>query len=132
MLERLAASLYASLDLPDPASTRDIAMAALNRTQSDPRFVRILARALLDGELPAQLQSSFPLVTRLRAGLPNDSVDVRAALAEGLALSLGVAVFGPWLCAALELDPNTLDATRDTALERLLTRLDPPATGASL
>lgn len=123
VLERVRAHIYTDLELPADASARQIALSALERTDRDPRFVKILARALLDGELPEQLQRSFPLVERLRAA-GGGSLEARAVLAEGLALSLGMTVFGPWLRAALELEQAQLDAIRDAALERLLGALD--------
>lgn len=132
VLERVRAHIYSDLDLPADASPRQITMSALERTEGDPRFIKILARALLDGELPEQLQRNFPVVERMReAG--GESLEARAALAEGLALSLGMSVFGPWLRAALDLDQAQLDAIRNAALERLLDAIDAqaPHAGAS-
>lgn len=126
VLERLAASIYAELELPAGSSVREIGVAALRMTRSDPRFVKILARALLDGDLPTQLQTSFPVVARLREAAPSDPVLARAALAEGLALGLGALVFGSWIRAALELSEAQFDAAHDAALERIFARLDGP------
>jgi hypothetical protein len=53
-----------------------------------------------------------------------DPALARAGIAEGLALSLGAMVFGPWIRAALGLDADEFERIRDQALERIFTRLD--------
>jgi AcrR family transcriptional regulator len=125
VLDRLSAAIYGERESPDRGSLRDLGFAFLRRTERDPRFVKLLARALLDGELPEQLQTKFRVVDRLRAAA--SSVDpelARAGIAEGLALSLGAMVFGPWICAALGLRAAQFDQIRDRALERIFARLD--------
>ncbi|PRQ00004.1 transcriptional regulator BetI [Enhygromyxa salina] len=124
VLQRLSASLYRSLEVPPGSSLREVGLAALRMTESDPRFVKILARALLDGDLPEQLQTAFPVVARLREAAPGDLEAARAGIAEGLALGLGALVFGPWIRAALELSEAQFEAARDGALERIFARLD--------
>jgi AcrR family transcriptional regulator len=126
VLERLAASIHSGLGRPSGGSVRDIGLAALRAVQADPRFVKILARALLDGDLPTQLQTSFPVVARLREAAPVDPAIARAAIAEGLALGLGALVFGPWIRAALEIDEAQFDAAHDAAIERIFARLSGP------
>jgi AcrR family transcriptional regulator len=128
VLDRLSAVIYSEVESPADGSLQELGFAVLRRTERDPRFVKILARALLDGELPEQLQTKFPVVERLRAAA--SSVDpelARAGIAEGLALSLGAMVFGPWIRAALGLDAEQFERIRDRALERILTQLDPPS-----
>jgi TetR/AcrR family transcriptional regulator, repressor for neighboring sulfatase len=124
VLERLAASIHSELERPSGGSVRDIGSAALRAIQADPRFVKILARALLDGDLPTQLQRSFPVVARLREAASIDPVQARAGIAEGLALGLGALVFGPWIRAALEISEAEFHAAHDAALERIFARLD--------
>ena len=114
----------------------ELALAALSReamarTRRDPRFVRILARVLLDAEpdepeeLAAPLQSAFPVVSRLRR-LGTEARDdharaerADAALAEGLALALGSVIFAPWIRAALDMDAERFDDIIDRALARV-------------
>lgn len=124
VLQRLSASIYDEFDLPEKASLRELGLAILRATQADPRFVKILARALLDGDVPTQLQSSFPVVARLRQAAPADPAAARAGIAEGLALGLGAIVFGPWIRAAVDMNEAEFEATRDAALERVFARLD--------
>jgi AcrR family transcriptional regulator len=123
VLDRLSAAIYGEVE-PLDGSLRELAFALLQRTKRDPRFVKILARALLDGELPEQLQTRFPVVERLRAAASSADPELaRAGLAEGLALSLGAMVFGPWIRAALELDAEEFERIRDDALERIFAQL---------
>jgi AcrR family transcriptional regulator len=129
VLDRLSEAIYGEVEPIDRGSLRELGFAVLHRTERDPRFVKILARALLDGELPEQLQTRFPVVERLRAAASStDPGLVRAGLAEGLALSLGAMVFGPWIRAALGLDADELERIRDQALERIFAQLDGPQT----
>jgi AcrR family transcriptional regulator len=131
VLDRLSAAIYGEVE-PHDESLRELAFALLRRTERDPRFVKILARALLDGELPEQLQSKFPVVDRLRAAASSVDPDLaRAGIAEGLALSLGTMVFAPWIRAALGLGAGELERIRDSALERIFTQLDEPDEPAS-
>jgi AcrR family transcriptional regulator len=133
VLDRLSASIYAEVEPQEGRSLRELGFAVMRRTERDPRFVKILARALLDGELPEQLQTKFLVVDRLRAAA--SSVDpklARAGIAEGLALSLGAMVFGPWIRAALGLEADEFERIRDAALERIFAQLDahaPPTPG---
>jgi AcrR family transcriptional regulator len=125
VLDRLSTAIYGELEAPEGGSLREFGFAVLRRTERDPRFVKILARALLDGELPEQLQTRFLVVDRLRAAASSvDSELARSGIAEGLALSLGAMVFGPWIRAALGLDPEQFERIRDRALERIFAQLD--------
>lgn len=125
VLERLAASLNRSLDTVTGTGAREVTRAALRVADQDPRMIKILARALLDGESPHRLQSSFPVVERLLA-FPRavDREATRALLAEGLAFAMGSLVFGPWIAAALGLDDEQFDAIRRDAIEHNLDRLE--------
>ena len=129
VLERLSTAIYGDFDLPADATLRELGIAVLRATEADPRFVKILARALLDGEVPSQLQSSFPVIARLRDASPSEPSAARAGIAEGLALGLGAIVFGPWIRAALDMSEDEFDATCDRALERVLARLDASPAG---
>jgi AcrR family transcriptional regulator len=130
VLDRLSAAIYGELEATEGGSFREFGFAVLRRTERDPRFVKILARALLDGELPEQLQTRFLVVDRLRAATSVDPELARAGIAEGLALSLGAMVFGPWIRAALGLDEKQFERIRDRALERIFAQLEPAPANA--
>ena len=110
MLEHLAAAQADAL--PANAPPAALLRAAAEVALADPRFARVLARALLEqapGAPPPQ--ERFPVVDRLRASLEGTPYD-RAALAEGLATALGFALFGPWIRQAVgaSVDPlQTVD-----------------------
>lgn len=132
VLDRVVEAIYEGFEGEDEASLAEVSKAAMARTRRDPRFVRILARVLLDdqgageaGEAGegrtgsiAGLQTSFPVVERLRvagAGL-GDPHDVDEAVARGLTLALGSVIFGPWIRAALAMEAERYDAVIDRAL----------------
>jgi AcrR family transcriptional regulator len=61
---------------------------------------RILARALLDGETPGELQHSFPVVARLMAAARRDNpsgLSDEALVTLIVTVSLGLLVFEPYL-----------------------------------
>ncbi|MEM7159639.1 MAG: TetR/AcrR family transcriptional regulator [Myxococcota bacterium] len=125
VLDRLAKGMHASLDVPPSSDTAQVGRAALRVTEQDPRMVKILARALLDGELPQQLQSVFPVVARLLAARsPVDRGRTKAAIAEGLAMALGAVVFGSWIRVALGLSDAEFEQIRDEAIQRGMERLE--------
>lgn len=124
VLDRLAQGLHESLDVPPGSDTAQVGRAALRVTEQDPRMVKILARALLDGELPQQLQSVFPVVSRLLAARSSvDRKETRAAIAEGLAMALGAVVFGSWIRVAVGLSDEEFEQIRDEAITRGIDRL---------
>jgi len=87
------------------------------------RYWRVLARALLDGEDPRDMQKDFPVVRRIveetraaqeRGKLASD-VDVRLLTAMGVALGLGWLVFEPFIHAATQLGEEDSSALRAQA-----------------
>ena len=125
VLDHLASAFDTKLELDADADMRTVAYAAIRAVDSDDRYVKILARTLLDDALPDQLQTRFPFVSRLTATVDSAvTAQAKAVLAQGLALSFGVAVFGPWICAALGLEPEQLRAIRDDALERAFATIE--------
>jgi AcrR family transcriptional regulator len=122
VLDRLSARLDAALG-PD-ADTLDVP-ELLRRTFATTRahrlYWQVLARAILEGMEPADLQQSFPVVIRLVRALQRERtlpIDAPSAAALALALGLGMLVFEPYLRAA-----TGLDATRWRALERMVPSL---------
>jgi AcrR family transcriptional regulator len=85
---------------------------AWSAQQQDPRLVRILARQMLDGTAPDELQERFPVVALLVHNFERAGVDdARTLVAEGLSLALGMLVFGPWVSAATGLPAERLGLT---------------------
>jgi AcrR family transcriptional regulator len=108
-LEHLAHRQALALDgVTDPA---DALRTAAQTALGDPRFVRALARSLIerpaDGAVP---QRDFPVVARLRGALDPAQPEAIDRLAEGLATALGFALFGPWIAAALGRDTDPMPA----------------------
>lgn len=106
---------------PDPELLlRTAASVALG----DPRFVRALARSLLERHPDEPLvQQRFPVVRRLRAARDTElPPQAHERLAEGLATALGFAFFGPWIAAALgePVDPTpALERQLESAKQQL-------------
>jgi AcrR family transcriptional regulator len=97
------------------------------------RFLRVLARTILDGGDPAALQRHYPyvraFVARLeRRGLPDDRA--RLVAAQSVALTLGWLLFEPFLEAAAGLDPAGRPA-RHRALSAATATLIGGSDGAS-
>lgn len=98
------------------------------------RYWRVLARSLLDGDNPRDMQTEFPVVKRIveetRAaqehGKLSSDVDARLLAAMGVALGLGWLVFEPFIHAATELDgedPMELRARAFTTWRKMLAAL---------
>ncbi|MGD8862266.1 MAG: TetR/AcrR family transcriptional regulator [Myxococcales bacterium] len=88
----------------DPAT---VLRSALQAVTDEPRYVRALARALLDAE-PDAMQTRFPVLERLlsevralqRRGVLDPALDARMLVAALGALGLGWMVFEPYLLKA--------------------------------
>lgn len=80
------------------------------------RFLRVMARALLDGADVGAVRGGHPVVDRIlprvieRAGLPES--EARALVAERMALQLGWLLFEPFVADAAGLDDVALATTR--------------------
>lgn len=104
-----------SIDLDDPAA---LARAALSVAQQDQRFFRVLARALLDGNIPRPMQSAFPVVQRLVQTMKDHGVkDAQTRVAEGIAISFGWMLFGPWIEAAVGVSTDEAKQLADQAID---------------
>jgi len=101
VLEQLAEDMDARLEDVDAKDLQTLRLAAFEAVRSDDRYWRILARALLSGESPEELQGTFPVVRRLIVASRAAGVeDAEAEVAQGLAAGLGWLVFAPWIRAA--------------------------------
>lgn len=93
LADRQAAALAEIEDAPIA-----VGEAAWRISRQDSRLLRILARAVLDGEDPRQMQDRYPVVQRLvEAFGPVGGAELVAA---GLAMGLGVQLMGPWISAS--------------------------------
>jgi AcrR family transcriptional regulator len=112
------ARALAGIDSEDPIA---MARGALAAARADERFWRVLARALLDGEVPQPFQHAYPVVKQLIATLSGQGVDdARRNVALGLALSLGWSLFEPWIRAATGLSAAEAKTIVDDAIEQQL------------
>jgi AcrR family transcriptional regulator len=86
--------------------------SAFAATAARGAYWRVLARALLDGGDPRELQPGFPLVQQLLAqareaqkcGRVSPDVDARLLTAMGVAMGLGWLLFEPFVIAATGLE----------------------------
>lgn len=107
VLDRLAADVAAEFDAEGP-----VALAGPSVT----RFLRVLARAILDGADVGSLQGHHPVMDRLlpllaqQTGLPDE--EVRIVAAQRMALELGWLLFEPFLASAAGLEGIALDRAR--------------------
>ncbi|MEN0066180.1 MAG: TetR family transcriptional regulator [Myxococcota bacterium] len=111
MLHRLAHEQDAQLAaLPETATLDDLIGAAWRAAVDDRRFVRVLARQLIEHPGEPVVQSTFPVSRRMERALDEAGVaDARLHLAHTLAAGLGFALFEPWLSQALDLDDDDLN-----------------------
>jgi len=119
LMERLAQSIAASAEPNDGVALPPALVASAARSA----YWRVLARALLDGRDPRELQAGFPLIRQLltrvkraqAAGLVIDDVDARLLTAMSLALGLGWLLFEPFVLAATGLERRHRDELREQA-----------------
>ncbi len=108
------AARLAEVDLDDPLA---LVGAAMQIARDDRRFFRILARAMLDGDIPTPLQSAYPVVRRLVGALEREGVDEpKHRVAQGIALTFGWMLFEPWIRAATGLGAKASAGFLDDAL----------------
>lgn len=120
LTSKLAAEVHAL-----PPTTMPSALAT---TAEANVYWRVLARALLDGIDPRELQGGFPVVRLLldrareaqHAGLLRRDVDARLLTATGLALGLGWLLFEPFVLAATGLRRRDRARLRGEALALFL------------
>ncbi|MEM6995833.1 MAG: TetR/AcrR family transcriptional regulator [Myxococcota bacterium] len=127
VLDHLAAEQARLLEAVDGADPIVLAQAAMRVAADDRRFFRVLARALLDGDVPAPMQSAYPVVQRMIATFEARGVEAaRARVAEGIAVALGWMLFRPWIVAATGLPDADADALLDTVVATHTEGLLPP------
>jgi len=95
-------------------------------------YWRLLARALLDGARPQELQHDFPtgrllvetFSERRRSGALAAEFEPRLVAAGTMALGLGWLLFEPFVLAATGLDGGERDAVRVDLIRALVARLE--------
>ncbi len=94
--------------------------AAFQALFTDRRFIRALARQLLETEEGHLMQREFPVVEQLVESFEHhDTVDDPTLfLAEKVSAALGWAMFGPWIRKALQLEEQD-----EAKLEQSITAL---------
>ena len=87
-------------------------------------YWRSLARALLDGERPEDIQRYFPVIEQLVAKLPPDGPDApaRLDLAQIIAMALGWLVFEPYIVRAMSLRADSPAELRARMIARAAER----------
>ena len=93
--------------------------------QADPRFVRVLARQLVEHPDDDPPQDAFPVVQRLRRLLRDaETPELRSQMALALCAGLGLSFFGPWVARAMDLPPDEAAALPDRLTELVVGVLD--------
>ena len=118
VFDHLVAEQVRSLGPVDPGDPIALARASLKVAREDHRFFRVLARAMLDGDVPGPMQSAYPIVRGLVGTLEEQGVaGARARVAEGLAATLGWMLFAPWIREATGMADEEAEHLLDDALE---------------
>ncbi len=122
VLDHLSARLDAAIGPDaDALPLPELVRRTFATTRAHRLYWHVLARAILEGMEPAELQQSFPVVERIVRALQREKglpIDAASAAALALALGLGMLVFEPYLRAA-----TGLDAGRWRTLEKSLPSL---------
>lgn len=126
MLHALADEQHALLDALPPGTPRGALFRAVTRLQqSDPRFVRVLARQLVEHPGDDLPQDAFPVVHRLRALVADAATpELRTQMALALCAGLGLAFFGPWVARALDLSADEQAALPERLIDLIEEVLD--------
>lgn len=123
VLDQLAFEISSDLDGSD-GSLPSLMAQTIHRLRSDDRFVRVLARGLLNNEVPEPFQSVFPVVQRMKRAAQAEGIeDPELFVGESIALALGTIIFGPWIQQALGLSEEEAEAVFSRGLLRRVQEL---------
>jgi len=104
VLETLGEGLRARVFALGESTPENLTKNAARAVLEDRRFVRALARQILDDETAQVYQLQFPVVEKLQTLIGKEAgPSTEVELAEGLAQTLGWAFFEPWIRQALSL-----------------------------
>ncbi len=122
VMQHLSESAIADLGEPtEDESLQELVMGLLNRSEAAQDHWRILARAMLDGQSPSELQQRYPVYERLiaasrRRNSPHMTPEAITTLI--MSTGLGMLVFGPWIRAATGQDSEEWANTMAQLLRR--------------
>ncbi len=113
VLEQLGEELDARIEEEQPANLLALLDLAVSATLENKRFVLALARRVLEAPGAGNYQVRFPVVRRLKSALRGAAgPEGDVLLAEGLARTLGWALFGGWIAEAVGLDACAVERVR--------------------
>ena len=117
VMSELTDQIAEAVGEPQPGETLDEFMrSALAVTGDVGLHWRILARALLDGEDPAELQGEFPVVARMleaaRRSAGQSAIAPETLITVAISLGLGFLVFAPYAQQATGQDEAQWEQTK--------------------
>ncbi len=115
VMTSLAEEIAGAIGPPNPDESLSELLISTFGATSERLHWRILARSLLDGEDPRELQEDFPVVSRMLAAARRDSrsqLSPRALVTILLASGLGLLLFETYLKVATGQDEAQWQATR--------------------
>ena len=118
VLETLGEGLRTKVLAFGETTAEGLAKSAARAVIEDRRFVRALARQILDNDTAEVYQIQFPVVETLQQLIGEEggpSTDME--LAEGLAQTLGWALFEPWIQQALSLSDEQVVQIEKSLIE---------------
>jgi TetR/AcrR family transcriptional regulator, repressor for neighboring sulfatase len=133
-LARLAADIAAAEDTADTDGAK--LLRFLDATAERASYWKLLARCILDGKSPEELQGDFPTVRRIvgllehlqAAGAVDGTRDPRSLATLFIAMALGWFVFEPWLVQAVGVDDRDRGVLRRELRATAMALLGLPAT----
>jgi AcrR family transcriptional regulator len=126
VLDDLSGRIWRGIDVPPSSASPSLAdgmttlSGVFDAVARNPRYFRVLARALLDGYEPRDLQSAYPVVEALVAALDaargrgevDPRIEPRMAVALLVSTALGWLVFEPYVLLATGQDDLPLEEAR--------------------
>jgi AcrR family transcriptional regulator len=123
------------VESPEPGDEMETLREFFSATRERTRYWKLLARCILDGRDPDEIQTDFPTVDRMiellremqEKGTLSKQYDARSIAATVLALALGYLIFEPWILSATQLDKDAeedeLDRVRKQVFDTSLAML---------
>ena len=115
VMSHLASRVAAAMRDPEPEESLAELLSSTMVASAEGLHWRILARAMLDGEDPGDLQQDFPVVARMLDAAHRGTsgpLSAEALVTLIVAATLGVLLFEPYLKLATGQDDGTWNSTR--------------------
>ena len=115
VMTHLATRIAGSMGSPSKGENLADLLSATFGATADALHWRILARAMLDGQDPTELQEDFPVVARMLEAAERGTTSPlsnKALVTLILAAGFGMLLFEPYLKAATGQDEQTWNETR--------------------